>query len=159
MTAQTTYRPLTEGEKAFVARVGEHYHNDGFPLDSGRVLGWMIISDPPEQSATEIAARLAVSPSTVDAVAEQLVPATLLNRRDGENGEYFLSLSDEAWPRVVSHTFAGWPGLHQILKDGSSALAGEPAERSARVDNMERLFAYLVTELPDMMRRWEQRES
>jgi hypothetical protein len=160
VTSETMSRsPLTDGERAFVDRVGQHYADDGFPLDSGRVLGWMIIADAPEQSATDIGERLRVSRSTVDAVAEQLVPATLFSRREGEDGEYFLSLRDDAWPRVVSHTFAGWTSLHKILQDGVAALEGEPPERSARVASMESLFAYLVTELPDMMRRWQEQEA
>jgi hypothetical protein len=151
----TPTRPLTDGERAFVDRIGGHYAADGFPLDSGRVLGWLIISDTPEQSAAQIAERLEVSRETVDAVSDQLVPATLLHRRDDDD-DYYLSLRDDAWPRVVSHTFAGWPDLHAILYRGCAALADEPAARSTRVASMERLFAYLAAELPAVLQRYQQ---
>jgi DNA-binding MarR family transcriptional regulator len=147
---------IPASEREFVRRIGLYYEKDGMAADRGEVIGWLVISDPPRQSASEIIRKLQVSRETVDRVADQLVPAGFLSREDIPGGDdYYLTLQDSAWPAVVQHTFASFPRFHKVMEDGLAALSGEDSRRTARLSNMERLFAYLAKELPVTWQRYE----
>ena len=62
MTTEAIPTALTEGERSFVEKVAEYYYvNDGMPHDRGRVVGWLMICDPAEQTAEQIAKALGVN--------------------------------------------------------------------------------------------------
>ncbi len=147
---------LTDGERDFVEDVGRYYERDGFAYPLGCVLGWLIISPTPRQRASEICERLGVARAHVDRIAEQLVPAELLDRDELDGGDYVLNMRDEAWPKVVEQTFCSWPQLHAVMRDGLDGLDDEPPGRLNRLRSMEDLFAYLSVELPTVMRRYDE---
>jgi hypothetical protein len=147
---------LDDGEREFVEEVGRYYEHDGWPYPLGCIVGWLIISDPVQQPASEISSRLGVDRALVDRVADQLVPAKLLLSKELDDDDYELTLQDGAWTNAVSHTFTSWPSFHRIMADGLEALAAESTpERLGRLANMERLFAYMASELPFVIERYE----
>jgi DNA-binding MarR family transcriptional regulator len=152
---ETLSTGIPAAEREFVRRIGLYYEKDGMAADRGEVIGWLVISDPPRQSASEIVTKLGISRETVDRVADQLVPAGFLSREDISDDDYYLTLQDSAWPAVVQHTFASFPRFHQVMRDGLAALSGEDPRRLARLSNMERLFDYLARELPVLWQRYE----
>jgi hypothetical protein len=148
---------MTEAQRGFVEEIAEYYfRNDGMPHERGRVIGWLIISEPHEQSASAICDRLGVARSDVDWVSRQLVPAKVLSRRDAGSGEYHLTMGDSAWVDRMEEVFGKIPAFHEILQEGATLLAGAPEGRARRVVNMERFFGYLATEIPQVFDRYRE---
>jgi len=56
-------------ESEFVDRIGLFFEMLGAPRTMGRVYGWLLICDPPQQSLTELAEVLSVSKASVSTVA------------------------------------------------------------------------------------------
>ena len=54
----------TDDELDYVDEVATFFADEGMPLIAGRVIGWLLISDPPEQSAADLARVLGVSRGT-----------------------------------------------------------------------------------------------
>lgn len=156
MSDEPTPAPLPEAQQRFVDGIAQYYYdNDGMPRGRGRVIGWMIISDPKVQSVSEICRRLDVQPEDVDWVARQLSPANVLRRHEpADTGEYALEMGDTAWVDRMQEVFSKMPAFHQILAEGSALLADAPAGRRARVDGMEKFFGYLSTEIPGVFDRY-----
>ncbi|MFW6724741.1 hypothetical protein ACHZ98_32280 [Streptomyces sp. MAR4 CNY-716] len=163
MTQAVSGHVLTEGERAFVDRVAEYYFkNDGMSHDRGRVIGWLMICEPPQQRASELVETLQTPRETVDRIVEQLTP--LLNEEGvfGREGaltdeDYTVWLRENRWAQTVEGIFASMPALHAILQQGVAALEGASEERRRRVENMERFVGYLSDEVPKMMARHAQR--
>jgi hypothetical protein len=149
---------MPDAQLRFVEQIAQYYFdNDGMPPARGRVIGWLIISHPREQSAAEIARRLGVERADVDWVAEKLVPASVLIRRtpDAENpGEYSLEMGDNAWVDRMQQVFSKIPLFHEILAEGVGLLADADLARRRRVVNMERFFGYLASEIPGIFDRY-----
>ncbi|MFB6889485.1 hypothetical protein ACFCX4_09255 [Kitasatospora sp. NPDC056327] len=141
---------LTDAERIIVDGVAEYYwQNDGMPHERGRVIGWLIVSDPVEQTTAELTARLGTTRAAIDRVADQLVPAGVVFRRDLPDGdEYALYMNDESWPNAVLEVFANIPDFATILQDAQQVLADSPAERRERLDRTEHLFGFLAREVP-----------
>lgn len=143
----------TEDHLRFAERVGRYYEHDGLPYPLGNVLGWLIVCDPPEQSATDIAAALGIERTHVSRIADQMVPAHLLARTELADGEYALRLEDGAQPHVVTHTFASWPGFRDVMRRGLQTVPDDPPGRLERLARMERLYSHLCERLPGVVDR------
>jgi DNA-binding MarR family transcriptional regulator len=156
----TSNGSLSAAENVVVNGVAEYYwQNDGMPHDRGRVIGWLIISDPPRQSTKELQDRLGVDREAIDRVADQLVPANVILREEGADGEYYLSMTDDSWPNAVRHVFANFPEFHDILRYGLEVLSDAPGERRERTIRLERLFGFLAAEIPALLDRYERQTA
>lgn len=148
---------LTVAEHDFVESVARHYHEaHGVTRDKGRVMGWMIISDPAEQTLAQICAAVGTTPEDVEQLIEQLTLAGLYQRIDTPGAETRYRLVDDGYPKAVSDTFASWPEYHQIFRYGLEVLADASEERRRRIAEIEELFGIIVGDLAEMSERWQQ---
>lgn len=129
------------------------------PHERGRVIGWLIISDPPRQSTADLMTRLGVDREAIDRVADQLVPANVIHREDGAGGEYYLSMTDDSWPNAVRHVFANFPEFHEILSYGLEVLSTATPARRERAVRLERLFGFLAAEIPALLDRYQRQTA
>ncbi|MFG2129196.1 hypothetical protein ACGFNV_15540 [Streptomyces sp. NPDC048751] len=152
---------LTAAERIIVDGVAEYYwQNDGMPHERGRVIGWLIISDPVEQTTAELIARLGTTREAIDRVADQLVPAHVIFRKDiPGTDEYALSMNDESWPNAVLEVFANIPEFDRILCDAQETLKDEDPERRARLDRTQHLFGFIAREIPSVLTTYAEREQ
>ncbi|MER6018490.1 hypothetical protein [Streptomyces anulatus] len=156
-TGEKRYEELSDAERSFVDAVARHYHEaHGVTWEKGRVMAWMIISDPVEQTLPQICAAVDATPDQVEQLIEQLVLAGLYQRIETQGAETRYRLVDDGYPKAVSDTFASWPEYRGIFQYGLEALKDASAERRRRIAEIEELFGHIVGDLADMSRRWEQ---
>ncbi|PWV55072.1 GbsR/MarR family transcriptional regulator [Nocardiopsis sp. L17-MgMaSL7] len=150
----------TEDELAFVDDVAVFFEREGLPLISGRVIGWLLISDPPEQSAARLAEVLQVSRSSISSATRMLTPSGLVEgvRKRGERQEYFRIAAD-GWSRMLERRYALATSFRQVTERGLRALEDAPPERRERLANVHELYGFLETELPAMLQRWRDRRE
>jgi DNA-binding transcriptional regulator GbsR (MarR family) len=67
-------------EMHFIEDIGLFFEQMGMPRMAGRILGVLLISDPPAQSITEISEKLKASKSSVSIMARLLVENGLIER-------------------------------------------------------------------------------
>lgn len=80
-TGEKRYEELSDAERSFVDAVARHYHEaHGVTWEKGRVMAWMIISDPVEQTLHQICAAVEATPDQIEQLIEQLVLAGLYQR-------------------------------------------------------------------------------
>ncbi|MCD9899106.1 hypothetical protein LUR56_01120 [Streptomyces sp. MT29] len=156
-TGEKRYEELSDAERSFVDAVARHYHEaHGVTWEKGRVMAWMIISDPVEQTLPQICAAVDATPDQIEQLIEQLVLAGLYQRIETPGAETRYRLVDDGYPKAVSDTFASWPEYRSIFQYGLEALADASEERRRRIAEIEELFGHIVGDLADMSRRWEQ---
>jgi DNA-binding transcriptional regulator GbsR (MarR family) len=156
----------TEEELAFVDDVAVFFEREGLPLISGRVIGWLLICDPPEQSAAQLAEALQVSRSSISTATRMLTPSGLVEgahspsglvegvRKRGERQEYFRITAD-GWSRMLERRYALTASFRRVTERGLRALEDAPPERRERLTNVNELYGFLETELPAMIQRWQ----
>ena len=66
--------------KNFVEEVGIAFEQTGLPRMAGRVFGWLLISDPPYQSSTELAEALMASKGSISTTTRLLIQLGLAER-------------------------------------------------------------------------------
>ncbi len=150
----------SEAELDYVDAVADFFARDGMPLIPGRVIGWLLISDPPEQSAADLARVLGVSRSSISSAVRLLTPSGLVDtvRKRGERQEY-LRISPDGWSRMLAGRYAKTAAFRQITENGLDLLGDSTLERRERLENVTELYRFLESELPAMWERWRQRPS
>ncbi|MHC0432836.1 hypothetical protein ACX6XY_22070 [Streptomyces sp. O3] len=147
---------LSEGERDYVDRIAEHYRDtDKMAWDHGYLIGWLMISDPVEQSVEQLVKTLGVSRDAVDHIDRLLTPPGVLTRRELSDGEYALTMTTDVWPNNVRQALLAMPNFHAVMRHGLEVLEDAPDERRRRLVNMEAFFRYLGRELPAVFDRYE----
>jgi len=120
----------------------------GVPPIAGRILGWLMICDPPEQSAAQIAAAIGASKASLTTNIRVLTDARFVRRRTrpGERTNYYR-VDDDAWETVIQRRVASLSAFRNLAADGID-LAGARSDRAERLrvahdvyDWMAKLFA------------------
>jgi DNA-binding MarR family transcriptional regulator len=100
---------------------------DGVPLIAGRVLGWLMICDPPEQSAQQIATAIGASRASLSTNLRLLSSVGFVRVvTKPANRTVFYRVDDDAWEKVVQRQIASLAALGDILRDGMPLAGSSP---------------------------------
>ena len=135
---------------AWVERVGEFFEvNYGMPPITGRIVGWLLICDPVEQSAGEIAAAIKASRASLTTNMRALIASGLVRRlrRAGERTAYYR-VDDDAWETVIRHRVTSLAAIDRLTEEGMR-LVGSASARAARLRATHEVFAWFETLLAE----------
>lgn len=114
----------------------------GLPPLTGRIVGWLMISDTPDQSAGEIAAVIGASRASLTTSMRLLVAIGLVRSvtRPRERTIYYR-IDDDAWEKMLRRRIASMASFREITKDGL-ALLGYDTQRAARIRAADEVYAW-----------------
>src|SRR5258707_7160408 len=142
--AKTPARPDQRRIQNWVERVAAVFaQHFGLPPITGRILGWLLICDPPEQSAGQIAEAIGASRASLTTSMRLLTVGELVRRRHrpGERTTYFR-IDDDAWEKVIRQRIAAMASLRAVTEDAMT-LIGPDSERAGRVRAAPEFFVWL----------------
>jgi DNA-binding transcriptional regulator GbsR (MarR family) len=122
----------------------------GAPRMVGRVLGWLLICDPPEQSAAELAENLQASRGSISTATRVLIRTGLIERvrHRGERFDRFVA-RPEGWDKMMwDESQVAEP--RRVLQLGLDALRDEPRERRERLEELDRMYLWWEKRLPEL---------
>lgn len=123
-----------DAEMAWIERVAEFFAaQEGLPPITGRILGWLMICDPAEQSAADIATAIKASRASMTTNIRTLMAVGLIRRRTraGDRTAYYR-IDDDAWEAALRRRIEGMVKFEQIAAAGLD-LVGEDTERASRL--------------------------
>lgn len=133
----------------FVEELGMQFELEaGAPRMVGRVLGWLLVCSPPEQSAAELAEVLQASKGSISTATRILLRMGMIERArlKGERFDRFRALP-EAWEEYLWRDDQ-FEAPRRVLRLGLDALADEPPERRARLERLDWIYAWWQHRLP-----------
>ena len=127
----------------------------GLPQMTGRVLGWLLVCDPAEQTAAQLAEALDASKGSISGATGMLVRARLVDRLHvrGERADRFR-IRPEAWDDQVRDQ--GADEARAVIAQGLEALAGEPAARRSRLEELDAFYAWWQSRMPALWDEWQE---
>jgi DNA-binding transcriptional regulator GbsR (MarR family) len=145
---------LTPEQSAFIEEMGQFLGGYGMTPMAGRMWAWLLLCDPPEQTAAEIADALQASRGAISGTARILTSAGFIRRttRRGDRREYFSS-PPEALDSMLSGAGAIYRRLREIADRGLAA-AGESSSAEARLREFRDVVAFIESELPRVIDRF-----
>ena len=147
-------------ELAFADQLGRFFARQyGIPPVTGRVFGWLLICDPPEQTAAEIAEALGTSRSAVGSAIASLENQALVvrTRAAGERADRIAFHPDAAVQGLESS--AEYGALLALARRGLELLRDAPAARRARLLETAAFYEFLLERMPAMAAEWRARRD
>ena len=160
MQTGKTIKHLQAEKQHFVEEVALILEEIGLTRMAGRILGWLLISNPPHQSADELAEALQASKSSISTMTRLLIQIDLIERIGipGDRRDYFR-MKPDVWAQLLQARMSQVTDLHQLAEQGLELLEKETPELRQRIQDMHDLYSYVETELPILIERWEKARS
>lgn len=152
-------RIMDEAKRGYVEEFGLLFEGFGVQRMVGRVLGALLVADPPEMSAEELAGALGASRGSISTATRMLVQIGLVDRvaKPGERRDYFRN-KPGAWHELTWRRMAQIGVLREMAEKGLGVLGEESrAKPEVRLglEEMRDFYAYCERELPALFERWE----
>ena len=139
----------------FADHVGRFYARQyAFPPMAGRLLGFLLVCDPPQPSIDELSEALLASRSAVTG-AVKLLESYQLAHRTRIAGERFDRVSLDPTSQQPQNFDAAIHHEHAALfSEGLALLADATPERRAPLEEMVALAEFLSERLPALREEW-----
>jgi DNA-binding transcriptional regulator GbsR (MarR family) len=142
-------------EAEFVDRLGLFMERLGATRTMGRVYGWLLICNPPQQSLTELAEALSVSKASVSTVARQLQEGGMIERLPSPTRQHHYRVTPGGFSSVLDTQLSLMkPGI-DVADFGLSLLGKDRAEQRERLEDFRDFCQFSTQDYRDeLMQRW-----
>jgi DNA-binding transcriptional regulator GbsR (MarR family) len=138
----------------FIEDIGLYFEQMGLPRMAGRILGALLISDPPPQSITDLGERLQASKGSISIMARLLVERGLIERVASPipRRDYYR-FKPGGWIIYMRQWLGLISGLHEITERGMLLMADKPEHLKERLQEAHDLFSNVELEFPSILEK------
>jgi len=142
--------------REWVEQVSMLLEQDGLPRMAGRIFGWLVVCDPPEQSMEDLAAAVQGSKASMSTMTRLLVGAGLVEkvRLPGARRDSFR-IQPGKWQTLWRSRIALIQEAILLTARGLDLLAGRPPEVRARLEELHRQYSFFGRAFPELLTRLE----
>jgi len=150
----------TDAEITFADHTGRFYaQRYGFPPMVGRLIGYLAVCDPRDQSIGELAETLLASRSAI-ANAVKTLEVSKLVRRSRVAGERMDRVRiDMSSQESLGMDVSEYEELAKLAREGLEVLRDASEERRAVLVEMAAYADFLVEQMPRLQEEWETRRA
>jgi hypothetical protein len=144
-----------DDDRAFADETGRYYaRRFGMAPMVGRLLGWLMLCDPPEQTAAELSDAMGVSRSAIGAVVSLLEGWSYIQRSrvPGQRAER-IRLHPDVWTRALDDP-SEYVEQAALARHGLEVLGDVPPQRRARLLEVAALCDFLARRRPVLAVEW-----
>lgn len=153
--------------REYAERWGILFENLGAARMMGKILGWLLVCDPPEQSAGELAAGLGASAGSISTATRSLMQAGMIERVGipGRRSAHYR-VRPGMWGDLLERRMSFGRTMGELAEDGlrlvETRRAGEDAADTKTADSVPELrlqeilsyCRYVEDQLPAFVERW-----
>jgi len=145
-----------DAQLTFADHVGRFYARQyAFPPMAGRLLGYLLVCDPPQPTIEELSEALLASRSAITG-AVKLLEGYQIARRTRIAGERFDRVSLDPTSQQPQNFDSSVHIEHAALfREGLALLADGPPARRAPLEEMVALAEFLSERLPQLRDEWQ----
>lgn len=146
---------MREREAAFVEEMGQYMGGYKLTPMAGRLWAWLLICEPTEQTAADLAAELQASRGAISGAAAFLSAAGMIRRvrRRGDRREY-LSAPPGTFDTLLHSTGTTYTRLVEITEDGLAATADRSPSARARLQEVHDATVFIRSAMPELVDRY-----
>jgi DNA-binding transcriptional regulator GbsR (MarR family) len=135
----------------FIERVGRWWESVSGSRSAGRILGWMMICEPPHRSSAQLVEDLHLSAGSVSTQTTILERIGFLERVTfpGDRVTYYR-LPEGVWVELMR---GEQQRIGEMRELAAAAVELTPQERPDRVEDLDRVALFFLEEWPDLMDR------
>lgn len=146
----------TDAERYFIEKVGLTFEQLGLPRMGGRIMGWLLISESPQATMSELTEVLQASKSSISSLTRLLIQINLIEviSVPGVRQDYFR-IRNDAWTNALRDRFVQATTFRRLAEEGIQLLKDFPPEQTRRLQEMRLMYAFLEREIPTLVEHWE----
>ncbi len=143
--------------RQFIEDVGILYGEMGFPRMAGRIFGWLLLCEPPHQSAEQLANIVEASKGSISSMTRLLIQMGIVEkigipgRRDT-----CYRIRSGSWSELMRNNLANLTAMRKLAERGLDLIAGRAPESRQRLQELRDFHAFLEREIPSLLDRYEQ---
>jgi DNA-binding transcriptional ArsR family regulator len=150
----------TDAEITFADHMGRFFaRRYAFPPMMGRLLGYLAVCDPPEQSIGELAEALLASRSAITGAVKALERSHGVRRTRAAGERMDRVRIDLDSPQLLGMDLSEYEELRELTREGLEVLRDAPAERRAVLLEMSAFSEFLLEQMPRLQQEWEARRA
>ena len=138
----------TQAQHDFIEVVGRWWEMVG-SRSAGRILGWLMICEPPQRSAAELMEDLQLSSGSVSTQTTVLEGVGLAERVTfpGDRVSYYR-LPPNVWLELMKLEAVRLRELRELAAAASDVI---PAERPDRIEDLDRVAVFFMKRWPELI--------
>ena len=144
-------------EKAFAERMGDFFDRLGLPRIAGKLFGYLLVCDPPEQNADQLKEFVSASAGSVSTMLRMLQLSGMVERRSEPGGRrLWYWIAPGAFSRVLTMRMQLVGELSALAETGLAEmkLTGR-GKRGERLREMRDCYAFFDREFPVLVERYK----
>lgn len=154
---------MTGPERAALGEIidafGVQAELSGWPRIAGRVLGSLLLADPPELSLGDISEGLGISKGSASTMTRFLLDREFIERVAlGADRRAFFRIAPGIWPRLLKSRLRAIEPFHRLAERASTLLSRTNPGAGARIHEMADFYAWWEAEAPGLWQRWEEHQ-
>ncbi len=150
----------TDGEITFADHAGRFYaRRYGMAPMVGRLVGYLAICAPREQSIAELAEALLASRSAISAAVNTLENLGLIQRSRAAGERMDRVRIDMSSPQATGTDISEYQEQGELAREGLRLLEDAPPERRANLLEWAAFADFLVERLPALGQEWKERRE
>lgn len=149
-------RKKQEAKRRFAEELGLFVEKMGLPPMAGRIWGWLLVCDPPHQTAAELAEAVGASLGAISTMMRLLMQFGLVERIGlPEQRSRSYRLTSGGCTHLVKARIRQIAEFRAMAERGLELLKGEPAAVRRRLKEYRDFYAFFEKEFPALVTKWE----
>jgi hypothetical protein len=150
----------TDAEITFADHMGRFYaRRYAYPPMVGRLLGYLAVCDPPQQSIGELADALLASRSAISGAVKALESTHAVHRVRTAGERMDRVRIDLSSPRSMGLDISEYEEMSELAREGLQVVRDATAERRAVMVEMAAFADFVLERIPVLQREWEARRA
>jgi len=139
----------------FAEEFGLFLEQSGLPPMAGRILGWLLVCEPEQQSAAELLRALGASKGSISMMTRLLINLGLIERVAvaGRREKYFR-IRPGVWSELLGSQMARTSEMRALAERGLALFDGRDEAARARLEELHHLYSFMEREMPALLARW-----
>ena len=150
----------TDAELTFADHMGRFYaRRFAFPPMVGRLIGYLAVCDPPEQSIAELAEALLASRSAITNAVKSLETMRLIRRTRVAGERVDRVRLDPTSPQAMGLDTTEYEEMRDLVREGLDVVRDAPAERRALLLEWSEFTEFVLEQVQRMREEWLARRA
>jgi DNA-binding transcriptional regulator GbsR (MarR family) len=145
-------------EQQYIQDVGILFEEFNLPRIAGRILGYLLICDPPYQTAGELLTATGGSKGSISSMTKLLIHTGSIERTSviGKRGTYYRIKSGSLTDLLTMRMFF-LKSMRQLAEKGLNIIGDTSTLQYKRLKEIRDLYAFFENEWPALLERWEKK--
>ena len=156
MPSNTMSQTPERDERQFAEEIGLYFEQSGLPRMAGRILGRLLLCDPPAQTAQQLSEALEASMGAISTMSRLLIQLGFLERVTipGKRAAR-LRIRPESWADLMLKRMHTVTLFRKHVEHGLTLVKGKGPAVRHRLEEVRDLYRFLEVEMPRLLERWQ----